>query len=257
MNPPSDAREQARAAITAVAADLLREHGSAAVTTRAVTELAGVQAPTLYRLFGDKDGLLEAVAEHVLAEHVASKRGDVAAAAADDTDPVADLVAGWRRQIEFGLANPDVFRLLGDPTRAHSSQATATGRGVLAARVHRVALAGRLRVTESRAVDLVHAAGVGVVQALLEVPADRRDPGLAEAMLETLLTGILTRDLVDNPVDNPVDSLVDEDAGTPGDVDDPVATAAVTLRAAAADLQALTPGERALLVEWLGRVTPA
>lgn len=250
MTPPTESREQTRAAVTAVAADLLREHGSAAVTTRAVAELAGVQAPTLYRLFGDKDGLLEAVAEHVLAEHVATKRDDVAAAEADDTDPVDDLVASWRRQIEFGLANPDVFRLLGDPTRAHSSQATATGRRVLAARVHRVALAGRLRVAEPLAVDLVHAAGVGVVQALLEVPADRRDPGLAEAMLGTLLTGILTRTLVDSPAESPVN----EDAGEPGDAGDPVATAAVTLRAAAADLDALTPGERTLLVEWLDRV---
>ena len=46
---------------------------AAAVTTRAVADAAGVQAPTLYRLFGDKDGLMEAVAEHVMAAFVHAK----------------------------------------------------------------------------------------------------------------------------------------------------------------------------------------
>ena len=39
-----------------------------AVSTRAVSAAAGVQAPTLYRLFGDKDGLLDAVADHGFAD---------------------------------------------------------------------------------------------------------------------------------------------------------------------------------------------
>ena len=55
-----------------VAARLLREQGAAAVTTRAVAMAAGVQAPTIYRLFGDKDGLLDAVAEYVLAAQARS-----------------------------------------------------------------------------------------------------------------------------------------------------------------------------------------
>ena len=67
---------------------MLREQGVAAVTTRAVAEAAGVQAPTIYRLFGDKDGLLDAVAEHVLAVYVADK-----AVAADSGDPIAVLRA--------------------------------------------------------------------------------------------------------------------------------------------------------------------
>ncbi|WP_328341958.1 helix-turn-helix domain-containing protein [Micromonospora sp. NBC_00421] len=37
--------------------------GARAVTTRGVAERARVRAPTIYRLFGDKDGLVEAVAE--------------------------------------------------------------------------------------------------------------------------------------------------------------------------------------------------
>ncbi|MGI8416298.1 MAG: TetR family transcriptional regulator, partial [Nakamurella sp.] len=62
---------------------------------RGVAEAAGLQAPTLYRLFGDKDGLLDAVAEHVMATYVSVKAAIVEAATADDADPLDDLRAGW------------------------------------------------------------------------------------------------------------------------------------------------------------------
>src|SRR5689334_12799077 len=155
--------------------------GPVAVTTRGVAEGAGVQAPTIYRLFGDKDGLLEAVAEQVLATYVA----------ANAVDPLDDLHAGGRAQIDFGLDNPAVFRLLSDPDRAGRSPAARSGMLVLESRVHRIALTGRLRVSEQGAVHLVHAAGVGTVQTLLAVPPDQRDPGLADAMYEAVLSQIL------------------------------------------------------------------
>src|SRR5690242_2856509 len=129
--------------------------GPVAVTTRGVAEGAGVQAPTIYRLFGDKDGLLEAVAEQVLATYVAAKADVVDAAAANDVDPLDDLHAGWRAQIDFGLDNPAVFRLLSDPDRAGRSPAARSGMLVLESRVHRIALTGRLRVSEQGAVHLV------------------------------------------------------------------------------------------------------
>ena len=42
------------------AAELLRTGGVDAVSTRAVAAAAGVQPPTIYRQFGDKEGLLDA-----------------------------------------------------------------------------------------------------------------------------------------------------------------------------------------------------
>ena len=50
--------------ILAEAVDLLARGGREALTTRAVAAAAGVQAPTISRLFGDKQGLVDAVAEH-------------------------------------------------------------------------------------------------------------------------------------------------------------------------------------------------
>jgi AcrR family transcriptional regulator len=69
-------------------------------------EQAGVQPPAIPRLFGDKDGLLEAVAEHVMAAFASSKAAIVEAASADNVVPLDDLRAGWQSQIAFGVANP-------------------------------------------------------------------------------------------------------------------------------------------------------
>lgn len=235
MSDPATARDGTRTRVVEAAAALMRQHGAAGVTTRAVATAAGVQAPTIYRLFGDKDGLLEAMAEHVMRTWVTTKTAVVEAASADDVDPVADLRAGWAEQIDFSLAHPDLHRLLSDPRRAATSPAVAAGVEVLHRRVRRIAEAGRLRVAEQRAVELVLAAGSGAVQALLASPVDERDPTLADDLLDAVLRQVLT------------DAPVRPD-------DDSVAAAAVTLAAHVDRLEVLSEGERRLLTEWLGRL---
>ncbi|MFD1722827.1 TetR/AcrR family transcriptional regulator [Amnibacterium endophyticum] len=232
---PTTSRTELRARIVYVAAALLADQGAGALTTRRVADAAGVQAPTIYRLFGDKDGLLEAVAEHAMATQAAAKARIASDAAESGVDPLEDLEEGWRTQIEFGVGNPGVFRLLSDPDRVRGSAAARAGREVLVARVRRLAEAGLLRVGEDRAVDLVQAAGIGVIQTLLATPVEHRDPGLSDAMYR----GVLAQILIEAP------------ASAEGD---PVAAAAVTLRAAAPRLLALTSAERDLLVEWLDRI---
>ena len=61
-----------RERIVEAAAALLAQGGREAVSTRAVSAAAGVQAPTIYRIFGDKQGLLDAVASRGFAEYVRS-----------------------------------------------------------------------------------------------------------------------------------------------------------------------------------------
>jgi AcrR family transcriptional regulator len=230
-------RAETRSTIVDVAARLLREGGPGAVTTRGVAESAGVQAPTIYRLFGDKDGLLEAVVEHVMATHVAAKTVTVEAASADGVDPLDDLRAGWQTQIDFGVANPTLFALLSDPSRGRRSAAAQSGRHVLASRVHRVAVTGRLRVSEQRAVDLIQAAGTGTVLTILATPPDQRDPGLAEGMYAAVLREVLT-----DPPGRAVSSSLES---------------AVAFRAVAPGLEVLSDAERQLLAEWLDRVIDA
>ncbi|SFR27987.1 DNA-binding transcriptional regulator, AcrR family [Lentzea waywayandensis] len=219
-----------RSGIVAAAAHLLRTSGAKAVTTRAVAQEAGVPPPTIFRLFGDKDGLLEAVAEHVLADYVATK---ATKAAGENGDPVEDLRAAWHAHIAFNLANPDVFLLLVAPGRLRNSPATTDGAEVLRARVARVAAARLLKVSQARAVDMFHAAGTGATLALLAQPEDRRDPDLATAMLDAVLGEILTSASV-RPDSEPI-------------------ALAVALKAALPEFPALSEAERTLLAEWLTR----
>jgi AcrR family transcriptional regulator len=232
MNRPDTAspRDRTRAHLIAVAAHLLATEGPDAVTTRSVALAAGVQPPAIYRLFGDKNGLLDAVAEHGLATYVGRKQVD------PEADPVQSLRAGWELHVGFGLANPELFRLMHTALRTPRGRAVAAaGVGVLRARVHRVAEAGRLRVTERRAVQLISAAGTGVVFTLIDQAADERDDTLADTAWASVCATILTG----------------PDAAA---VTGPAAAAAVTLRAALPGLTVLTAAERALLGDWLDRI---
>ena len=261
MSEPPSGRDATRTRIVEVAARLLQTAGPAAVTTRAVAAEAGVQAPTLYRLFGDKDGLMEAVAEHVMAAYVRAKAERERASAAAGSDPLEDLRTSWQAQVDFGLANPALFRLLSDPDRVVGSPAALAGLRVLESRVHRLAATGRLRVSEASAVAMVQAAGQGTIQVLLATPPEKRDATLAGRMLDAVLTQVLV------PVE-PTDPTHHPDPATPagpagpigpagpvGPVDQGAAAApAVALRALAPELEVLTTSERRLLVEWLDRV---
>ncbi|MBE2315097.1 TetR/AcrR family transcriptional regulator [Solirubrobacter sp. CPCC 204708] len=221
---PSDLRTR----IVDAAARLLQEHGLAAVTTRGVAEAAGVQAPAIYRLFGDKDGLLDAVAERAFARYVDAK------ALADETDdPVADLRAAWDHHIRFGLTHPALFAILADPGRPPSPVAAA-GLEILRGRVHRIAVAGRLQLPEHRVVELIHAAGTGAILTLLATPEDTRDPLLAELLFDAVMCTALT--------------------DAPAAAGDHTAAAAVALHAAAPELPGFSAAERTLLAEWLERI---
>ncbi|PUA80220.1 TetR/AcrR family transcriptional regulator [Nocardioides currus] len=219
-----------RSKIVDAAALLLREGGADAVTTRAVATAAGVPAPTIFRVFGDKDGLMDAVAEHVMTTYVATK---AERASREDGDPVDDLRRAWRSHIDFGLANPDLFVLLSTPGRHSRSPASAAGATVLEARVRRVAEAGLLTAPEAHVVGLIHAAGTGAVLSLLQQPADRRDDSLPDAMLEAVLRTVLTT--------------------TPAPSTSHLAPLAIAFRTAVPDLPGLTGGERQLLGEWVDR----
>ena len=219
-----------RGRILKAAASLLAEGGRDALTTRAVVAAAGIQQPTLYRLFGDKTGLLDAVAEAGLASYVNSKAtGEL------DPDPLADFRMGWDHHVGFGLAHPAVFAIIwGDPDPTRVSPAAAAGQAVLQRKVRALAVAGLLRVSEVRAVNLAHAACTGAVLALLDVPYGNRDPGLATAAREAVIAAI---------------SHTAPITASPGP-----AGAAIALRASLTQANILTPGERLLLEELLDRV---
>ena len=233
---PEDAADvgELRTRIVVAAARLIAAGGRDAATTRAVAAAAKVQAPTLYRLFGDKRGLLDAVAQHGLADYVAGK-----AARAPHPDPVQELREGWDLHVAFGLAHPELFAILagGDPLSRPPSPAAAAGLEVLRRRVRHIARAGRLRTSEARAVALLHAVGTGTVLTLIGQPEGQRDAGLSEVAREAVLAAIITGGGL------PVAAV---EPGPRG--------AAATLRASLDGVAVLTRGEKHLLGELLDRI---
>lgn len=226
----SASAESNRDRIIAAAARLLAEGGREAVSTRAVSAAAGVQAPTIYRLFGDKQGLLDAVAAHGFSTYL-NEKTDLKPSG----DPVEDLRTGWNLNVGFGLANPALYALMyGEPRPGATPPAAGAAAEVLAAHIHRIAEAGRLRVDEERAAQLVHAVGGGTTLALIATPEDRRDPAVSDMAREAVIAAITT----DAPA-----------LAAPGP-----AGAAVALRAVLPQTSALTANERGLLKEWLDRI---
>ncbi|WP_433171828.1 TetR/AcrR family transcriptional regulator [Actinoallomurus sp. CA-150999] len=222
-------REQTRRRVIEVAIDLLAREGRDAVTTRAVAVAAGLQAPAIYRLFGDKDGLLDAVAEYGFAAFLAAKHVDP-----DPPDPIEDLSAGWDLAVEFGLANPALYTLMySEPTRA-ASAAHKAGMEILMGRIRRLAVGGRLRVDEELAAMIIHATARGAVLTWLSLPEERRDPALLTTLRESMLAAVTNR------------QPAVREAGPAG--------AARALRAALPEQTPLSDAERHLLSEWLDRL---
>ncbi len=237
MNEPNAMADEAahaddvRARIVAAAAGLIASGGREAATTRAVAAAAAVQAPTIYRLFGDKRGLLDAVAEHGLAAYVAEK-----STREPHPDPVQELRDGWDMHVSFGLAHPGLFAIMsGDPQTRPPSPAVAVGLGVLRRRIRNIALAGRLRVSEERAVALLQSVCVGTVLTLLGEPEERRDLGLSGAAREAVVAAIAGEAVA--PVDSGLGGV------------------AAALRVSLDRTSVLTGGERHLLEELLDRIS--
>jgi AcrR family transcriptional regulator len=224
-------REDVRTKIVAAAARLLERHGRAGVSTRSVSAAAGVQAPTIYRAFGDMQGLLEAVALFGFAGYLKRKTSRRPA-----EDPVDDLRAGWDLHVGYGVEHPEFYRLIyGQEAPGHTSEAAATAYQVLISMVRRIAAAGRLTVPVETAATMVYSASLGVTFALLGKPTDERDDGLSERMRELVISAIT------------------------GEANEPNNTGAnrraIALAASLDSLDGLlSPGERAFLDELLDRI---
>ncbi|MFT3708798.1 MAG: TetR/AcrR family transcriptional regulator [Archangium sp.] len=218
-----------RERILAAASKLIAQGGVEAATTRAVATAAKVQAPTLYRMFGDKRGLLAAVVEDAMRRYVAQKT-----AKKPNPDPLEDLRDGWDLHIEFGLSHPGLIAIMSsDPTPASRTSA-AEGEGILRRRIQNLARAGRLRVPEQRAIDLVRSMGTGVVLTLLQQPEEQRDVQLSTAAREAVISAITG------------ETALPRKTGIQG--------AATALQASLDQTDVLSKGERALLSELLDRI---
>lgn len=232
-----------RERILGAAMDLLATAGPSGLSTRAVAAAAGVQTPTLYRHFADKDGLLDAVASFGFESYLAEKR-----AFAPSEDPIEDLRRGWEAHVAFGLANPAIYTLMYANVRPGDQPAAAVeNRAILRGMLERANAQGLLRVSVEAAAVAIEASTTGAVLFLLAQPEPVRHAELIRPL----------RDIV-------LDALT-EQAASPADDHSPIADRAQSL------LGIITPAgnadpvtdagfsvsEAGLLREWLTRLNEA
>ena len=235
----SERNSDVRKRIIQAAAELLARDGREAVSTRAVSVAAGVQPPTIYRQFGDMQGLLNVVAHETFAEYVRQKTSLDHA-----DDPIEELRRGWDLHVAFGIANPAVYAILNsDPRDTADTPVAHAAYANLHEMVARVAEAGRLRVSVAHATHLIAAAGEGVTLSLISTPPDARDLKLSATMREAVIAAIT---IAPTTPDGDIADL-------PGS--SRVAARAVALRAVLAEVNGVfSLAELQLLGEWLDRL---
>jgi AcrR family transcriptional regulator len=233
--PARDATDNPRLRIVEAAVELLESGGPDAVSTRAVAAAAGMQPPAIYRHFGDKDGLLEAVAEHGYAQFLESKRAQLDPA---PQDPVEELRRGWDMVVEFEVSRPELFAVMNRATGSGPAAAHRAGLEILRGRVRRLAAAGWLRVDEELAAQIIQATGLGAVTTWHSTPAELRNPALLTVLRESMVAAVTRAE----------PALPAADSGP--------AAAARALRAALPEGAAavLSEAEQHLLHEWLTRL---
>jgi AcrR family transcriptional regulator len=154
--PPADR-------ISRCALELLRDGGPAALTTRAVCECAGVTAPTLYHHYGDKDGLLRAVAQTELLAMFARKQRMKSTG-----DALLDLKRGWDDWVEFAIDQPHLVRALQASGSATTQPLREAAEAIAAGRLARLATSKPLAVDPATGARILVAGSNAVVQLLLD-----------------------------------------------------------------------------------------
>jgi AcrR family transcriptional regulator len=167
------------------ALEILRDGGPAALTTRAVCACAGVTAPTLYHHYGDKDGLLRAVAQAELLAMFARKQGMKSTG-----DALRDLKRGWDDWVEFAIEQPHLVRALQASGGATTQPLREAAEAIAAGRLARLATTTPLVLDPPTGARVLVAGANAVVQVLLDgltVPEVR---GLSTLLRDGLVSSL-------------------------------------------------------------------
>ncbi len=207
------------------------------MSTRAVAAAAGVQPPVIYRRFGDKDGLLDALTHYLLQEYVKAKRQLMDAS----DNPIDQMREAWDLHVEFGLRHPDAYVLAYATPRPPGQLGAAAKRetvSLLRGMVARLGDQGKLSMSVDRATHYVFAAGLGTTLALMQEPPEERDFEVSALARENSLSAILHR----KPRTPARNTRL------------PARAVALAEALRSADDLPMSSAERALLDEWLGRL---
>ncbi len=151
----------------------------------------------LYRLFGDKDGLLAATVDHVWDQYLETKR-----AAEKSADPLHDLLAGWDSHVAFALAHPNAYKLMFAPALRSTPEAAQEALRILRAVLERLAAQGRMRIAPEIAARMIMTATTGVALGLIMRPALYPDTALSTQVRDAMVQAILLDPAADTAPDD-------------------------------------------------------
>lgn len=221
-----------RERILRAAALLLEESDGAAVSTRDVTRLAEVTAPTLYHHFKDKAGLVDAVVTDAFRRYLELKKE-----ALTEQTPIGRLRAGWDMHVDFGVAQPVLYGLMYDsPQSRQEIPAARMAHEALQAGLETLQGTGLLVVPVAQAAAMLEAAATGATLYVIRSRGSANDPyvqSLRDAVIARL-TGIGPEHVTNNYVEIARHLL---------------------LALPDSEVPSLRPSELALLRDWLHRIT--
>ncbi|MNT02750.1 Bacterial regulatory protein, tetR family [compost metagenome] len=176
--------------ILAAALKVLEEEGGAQFSTRAVTTIAQVTAPTLYHHFGNADGLLSAAIVEAFKQLFESK-----IAAVESTIPEVALRQGWDDYVRFAAARPRIYAaMMGRLLEGAHIEAADQSHQALVRNIQRADAEGKLAVSAQAAADLVWASAntaswLYVTAQIRKAP--QPEPDVVELIRESVMQIIL------------------------------------------------------------------
>jgi len=235
MSVPGDQARSIRDIILDATSELLAESSAGAVSTRAICERAGIQAPTLYRQFGDKDALIAQVVDRAFQLYLDSKRNRVVS-----PDPQQTLRNGWDSHVAWALANPSFYRVIYS-SGVQRPAGVDDAHAILLGDLEACAAAGGLKVSPPIAAQMIMSATVGIAMMLIARPDQYPDPAISARLRDSVYSAVFTDEI--GPGGSP------EKAPS-------VAATALTLSSlvSGSETTGLTAAEKALAIEWLGRI---
>ncbi len=232
-------RTSAKERLLDAAATLLAESKGEPVSTRQITDMAGVKAPTLYHHFGDKEGLFYAVVNRGFERYLSNER-----ALESSGDPVQDIRRHWDTHVRFGLDQPELYVVMFGNVRPERRPAiVADAEGFLEELLEVAAERGMLRVTPHEAARSILATNVGVTLMLIAEKAEKRNLALSSLTREAVFSAVL------------VEAAADPPEGAPGQPSYVMAAIALNASLQASHPEQLTGTEMKLFLEWLHRIT--
>jgi len=182
MTTQPDGLSETAERIVFITSRWIDENPGQSLTTRKVCELAGVTAPTLYHHFGDKQGLMQAVAKRKMLAFFSGKRQQP-----ETDDPRADLLRGWDQWAgHFARQNQALIAALQQSPEI-SARLRAGAEAIAEARLKRLQSVQALRMPPKQAAQVMVAASNVLVQLIQQGMPEAHVRAINEQLQTTVM----------------------------------------------------------------------